>query len=74
MGFGFYSGKVWESNSRVQEYGMVVKPVVIGLREVVIVVKKPTVFVIEEICLVRHSKKLDSQVRFSFTLLFWKIF
>jgi len=34
---------------------MVVKPIVktIGLREVVIVVKKPAVFVVEGICLVR---------------------
>jgi len=45
---------------------MVVKPIVIGLREVVIVVKKPAVFVIEEICLVKYSKKLDSLLHYSF--------
>jgi len=53
--FGFYNSKVWESNSGVQEYRVVVKPIVktIELREVVIVVKKPAVFVVEGICLVR---------------------
>lgn len=68
MGFGFYSSKVWEFNSGVQEYGIVVKPVVktIGLREVVIVVKKPAVFVIEGICLVRYSKKLDPLIHYFF--------
>ena len=57
--FGFYSSKVCESGSSVQEYRLVVRSIVRAMwfRKVVTAIEKPMGFVVKEALLTRHSEK-----------------